>query len=216
MGWLSHGHSVYLQLLTGTRSPRKETTFQEVLRSAESNDIWRVLHWQLCTTWWSWGTRRLRPHPSNADAIWTGHSRARTLLHIGIGIVTMTTTPLTTETSDVNKVLHPIPSTHAVRGPCDHLLCNAIELGKTELKVHALILLPHLIHRSHRRFPLISQGKMSPTPSSYIPYELAYGSNYDNQVPLPGGQRSPQPGSSIGGINQPHSGDVSDDFKVGY
>lgn len=56
-------------------------------------------------------------------------------------------------------------------------------------------------------------------PPSYCPTtpksKLPYGSIEDDQEPLLGGQGSPHPGPSEGGIyNQPRSGDVPDDFKV--
>lgn len=52
-------------------------------------------------------------------------------------------------------------------------------------------------------------------PPSYSPSKPTYGSTEDNQEPLLGGQQSPQPGTSTGGIyNQPRFGDVPDDFKV--
>jgi len=53
-------------------------------------------------------------------------------------------------------------------------------------------------------------------PPSYSTSKPAYGSTEDTREPLLGGRRSPQPGSSAGGIyNQPHFGDVPDDFKYG-
>lgn len=52
-------------------------------------------------------------------------------------------------------------------------------------------------------------------PPSYSPSKPAYGSTEENREPLLGGRGSPQPGPSTGGIyNQPHFGDVPDDFKV--
>lgn len=60
-------------------------------------------------------------------------------------------------------------------------------------------------------------SKYPQPPPSYAPTKPAYGSTDDNREPLLGGQRSPQPGSSAGGIyNQPDFGDVPDDFKVSY
>ena len=52
-------------------------------------------------------------------------------------------------------------------------------------------------------------------PPSYSSSKPAYGSTEDHREPLLGDRRSPEPGSSAGGIyNQPRYGDVPDDFKV--
>jgi hypothetical protein len=54
-------------------------------------------------------------------------------------------------------------------------------------------------------------------PPSYSPSKPTYGSTEENREPLLGGRRSPEPGTSAGGIyNQPRFGDVPDDFKVSY
>ena len=52
-------------------------------------------------------------------------------------------------------------------------------------------------------------------PPSYSSSKPSYGSTKDSRDPLLSDRRSPEPGTSAGGIyNQPRFGDVPDDFKV--